>query len=79
MIADAKYIKDYLLKIIYDDGNYTVFNFEHFLKTNKNIMNTQFLDKKLFKKFSIEKGIISWNGPHGEMDFDDEHIININR
>ena len=79
MIIAAEYIRDYMLKIFYKDGSHTVIDFEHFLKTNQNIMNTQFLDKTLFMKFSVEDGIIVWTGPHGEMDFDDEHVNYINQ
>ena len=78
MITSAAYLSDYKIRFDFDDNDSKIVDFLPFLKESQNIMNNQFLSPERFKKFSIENGIISWYGPNGEMDFDQEHLDYIN-
>ena len=78
MITAANYIDNYKIHFDFSDRKPVDFDFEPFLKSNKNKMNTQFLSLELFQKFTVSNGIISWDGPNGEMDFDQEHLAYIN-
>ena len=60
-IISAEYIGNYQLNISFSDGIKKNIDFSNFLKQAKNPMTKKFLDKELFKTFSIEHGDIVWN------------------
>jgi len=60
-IINAEYIAEYKIKISFSDGIERLIDFADFLKNAKNPMTKKYLDKKIFKKFSIEYGDIIWN------------------
>jgi len=60
-INKAEYVGDYKIKFLFSDGNERLIDFSHFLNTAKNPMTRKYLDKNLFKKFSIDYGDIIWN------------------
>lgn len=65
-IISAKYIDGYKIAILFEDGKTIVANFEKFLHESKNPMISKFKDMRLFKKFRIDFGAISW----GDNEFD---------
>jgi hypothetical protein len=60
-IISADYIRDYKINLTFSDGIVRVVDFGPFLRSAKNPMARKYLDKKLFKKYSIEYGDIVWN------------------
>jgi hypothetical protein len=60
-ITSAEYIRDYQIKFSFSDGVERIIDFIEFLKNAKNPMTKKFLDKQLFKNYSIEYGDIIWN------------------
>jgi hypothetical protein len=60
-INKADYIGDYKIKFLFSDGVERLIDFSGFLYNAKNSMTTKYLDKKLFKNFSIDYGDIIWN------------------
>ncbi len=60
-IISAEYIRDYKINLTFSDGVVRVIDFGPFLISAKNPMAKKYLDKKLFKKYSIEYGDIVWN------------------
>jgi DUF971 family protein len=60
-INKADYVGGYKIKFLFSDGIEKVIDFSDFLKKAKNPMTTKYLDKKLFKNYSIDYGDIIWN------------------
>lgn len=60
-IVNAEYVGDYSIKLSFSDGIEKVIDFSDFLKNARNSMTYKYLDKQLFKSFSIEYGDIVWN------------------
>lgn len=60
-IDKAEYIGDYKIKFSFSDSVERLIDFSGFLKNAKNPMTKKYLDKKLFKEYSIEYGDIIWN------------------
>ena len=60
-IVEAKYIDPYSLSITFSDGHNNVISFNNFLKSSTNPQIKKYLDKDLFKKFTIEGGDLHWN------------------
>jgi hypothetical protein len=60
-IISAEYIRDYKINLNFSDGVVRVIDFGPFLRSAKNPMAKKYLDKQLFKKYSIEYGDIVWN------------------
>jgi len=60
-IDKAEYIGEYKIKFSFSDGVKRMIDFSSFLKNAKNPMTKKYLDKKLFKKYSIVYGDIIWN------------------
>jgi hypothetical protein len=60
-IVNAEYINDYKINFSFSDGTEKTIDFNGFLSNARNPMTRKYLDKKLFKKFSIEYGDIIWN------------------
>ena len=60
-IQEVVYKGDYKIKFLFSDGVERTIDFESFLKNSKNPMTNKYLNKELFKSFSIEYGDIIWN------------------
>ena len=60
-INRAKYIKDYIIHLEFSDGIKHDINFENFLTNAKNPMTKRYIDKKLFKNFTLQYGDLVWN------------------
>jgi hypothetical protein len=60
-ITGAEYIKDYKIRLSFSDGIEVIIDFSGFLKSAKNPMTKKYLNKELFKNYSIEYGDLIWN------------------
>ena len=60
-IIKAEYVREYKIKFLFSDGIEKTIDFSAFLNNAKNPMTRKYLDKKIFKKYSIEYGDIIWN------------------
>ncbi len=60
-IINAEYIQDYKIHFLFSDGTERIIDFNDFLSQARNPMSRKFLDKKLFRNFTIEYGDIIWN------------------
>jgi hypothetical protein len=60
-INNAEYISDYKIKLSFTDGIVKVIDFYDMLNNAKNPMTRKYLDKKLFRNFSLEYGDLIWN------------------
>jgi DUF971 family protein len=60
-IIHAEYIGEYSIQFSFSDGVEKTIDFSGFLKNAKNSMTRKYLDKQLFKKYSIEYGDVVWN------------------
>lgn len=60
-IHKAAYVGEYKIKLLFSDGVERVIDFSDFLKNAKNPMTRKYIDKELFKNFSIVYGEIVWN------------------
>ena len=60
-INKADYVGEYKIKFLFSDGIERTIDFSDFLKHAKNPMTRKYLDKKLFKNYSIDYGDIIWN------------------
>jgi hypothetical protein len=63
MLVSAKYLHDYVIRFVFNNGNVHDLDFYPFLsKVPQNPMTSKYLKKDLFKKFKTNKhGDISWN------------------
>ena len=52
-IIHAEYIGEYSIQFSFSDGVEKTIDFSSFLKNARNSMTKKYLDKKLFKKYSI--------------------------
>ena len=60
-INKAEYISDYKIKLSFTDGIVKVIDFYNILKNARNPITRKYLDKNLFKNFSLEYGDLIWN------------------
>ena len=60
-IQEVVYKGDYKIYFLFSDGVERIIDFENFLKNAKNPMTNKYLNKELFKSFTIEYGDIFWN------------------
>ncbi|MBV5283169.1 MAG: DUF2442 domain-containing protein [Paludibacter sp.] len=60
-IIKAEYIREYNIHFSFSDGIEKTIDFSNFLKNAKTQMSRKYLDKKLFKNYSINYGDIVWN------------------
>jgi DUF971 family protein len=60
-IINADYAGDYSIKFSFSDGSERLIDFTAFLENAKNPMTRKYLDKKLFKNYTIAYGDIIWN------------------
>ena len=60
-INEAEYIHPYKIHLWFSDGSEQVINFEPFLKKSYHPDIKKYLNKDLFKNFSIANGRLDWN------------------
>ncbi|MFZ4414645.1 MAG: DUF2442 domain-containing protein [Bacteroidales bacterium] len=60
-IQEISYKGDYKINFLFSDGVEKMIDFEDFLKKSKNPMTTKYLNKELFKSFTLDYGDIVWN------------------
>jgi len=60
-VIEAEYVKDYIIKIRFDDGSVKVVDLEPYTKRG-GVFN-KFFDKEFFKKFFIDLNTLCW--PNG--------------
>lgn len=60
-IQEVIYKGDYKIYFKFSDGVERIIDFENFLKKAKNPMTNKYLNKDLFKSFTIDHGDIIWN------------------
>lgn len=64
-VKKAEYVKDYKVKLVFNDGVAKVVDFKPFLKNAKNLF-LPLVDIEYFKKFSVDDTTICWPN---EVDF----------
>jgi len=60
-INKAEYLGDYKIKFMFSDETERIIDFSNFLQNARNPMTRKYLDKQLFRKYSIQYGDIVWN------------------
>ena len=60
-ILQAEYIGDYKIKFCFSDKTEKTIDFFSFLNQSRNQMTRKYLEKKLFREYSIQYGDIVWN------------------
>lgn len=60
-IIKAEYKGEYKIKLYFSDGIERLIDFGDFLRQAKNPMTKKYLDKELFKSFSLDYGDLIWN------------------
>ena len=60
-IEKAEYKGGYVINLRFSDGVERDIDFGDFLKNAKNPMTKKYLDKELFKSFTIDYGDLIWN------------------
>ena len=60
-IEKAEYKGGYTIYLKFSDGLERNIDFEDFLSKARNPMTKKYLDKKLFKSFTIDYGDLMWN------------------
>ncbi len=60
-IDKAEIVGEYKINFLFSDGVERLIDFSGFLNNAKNPMTRKFLDKQMFKGYSIEHGDIIWN------------------
>ncbi len=60
-IEKAEYKGDYLISLRFSDGVERSIDFSNFLQNARNPMIKKYLDKELFKSFTIDYGDLIWN------------------
>lgn len=74
MIKKAEYIKDYQIKIYFEDGKIRIIDLFNLLSTSNHPLINKFLDMKLFKQFRVEMGTLCWGD--NEFDLNPRNIYN---
>jgi hypothetical protein len=73
LVADVKYIKDYIIDVTFRNGEVKRYDFKKWLFSDINPMLYKFRKSNLFKKVRVENGIIVWGDD--EMDFTPDHML----
>jgi len=60
-IEKADYKGDYVIGLRFSDGVERNVDFGSFLRNAKNPMTKKYLDKELFKSFTVDYGDLIWN------------------
>lgn len=59
-IKSAVFLKEYRLKLIFNDGKSKTVDFGNFLKNSRNPMTKKFLKKSNFQDYKIKYGDLVW-------------------
>ena len=59
-IESAKYIDDYKLELIFNDGKINVVDFENFLFSSGHPEIQKYQNKSLFKNYNLTYGELEW-------------------
>ncbi len=62
MISTAKYIKDYIIEIKFNNGKSVMHDFEPEIKKSYNGLILEFLDVKKFRRMKVDNGSLVWRG-----------------
>ena len=60
-ISKVEYVDGLRLRIAFDDGVERVVDFEPFLSKSLHPAIRKYLDKRRFKKFTVDRGHLHWN------------------
>ena len=60
-VISAKYLNDYRIKILFNDGNNVEIDFKAFLERSFHPSIAKYLDQNLFSNFEIRNGNLNWN------------------
>lgn len=60
-IKSAKYIGDFAIKLVFNDGRNLLVDFKPFLESSMHPSIRKYLDETAFKQFSIVDGNLNWN------------------
>lgn len=60
-VNSAIYINGYKIKFVFSDKTERIIDFFDFLQKARNPMTKKYLNKKLFKNYTIKYGDIVWN------------------
>lgn len=60
-ITEVEYLEGYRLRVAFGDGVQRVVDFEPFLSKSHHPAIRKYLDKRRFKKFTIDRGHLHWN------------------
>ena len=60
-IKQAKYIDNYKIYLLFDDGKETTVDFKNFIIKSHHPDIKKYRDFELFKKFTLKYGEIEWN------------------
>ena len=74
-IISVKYLSNYILKILFNNGMIKKSNLKSFLFSAINPMTTKYRNLHLFKKVKVENGYLTWG--NGEMDLSAENILTL--
>jgi hypothetical protein len=60
-VAKVDYLDGFRLHIVFDDGTERTVDFEPFLAKSHHPEIRKYLDKRRFKKFTVDRGHLHWN------------------
>ncbi len=60
-IEKAKYINDYKIYLLFNDGKENILDFKEFIINSQHPDIKKYQDLNLFKKFNLEYGELEWN------------------
>ncbi len=60
-VKRAKYLGDYVIRVLFSDGSEQAVDFKSFLKTSSHPLIRKYLQEEKFKNFRITHGNINWN------------------
>ena len=60
-IEKAKYIDNYKISLLFNDGKENILDFKNFIIKSQHPDIKKYEDLKLFKKFNLEYGELEWN------------------
>lgn len=60
-IHKATYLGNFKIQFLFSDGVEQVVDFSDFLNNARNPMTRKYLNEKMFKKFEIKYGDLTWN------------------
>ncbi len=60
-IEQAEYVEEYVLRLKFSDGKEAEVDFGPFLRQSLNPLIRKYLDKDMFKQFTVENGDLFWN------------------